>query len=183
MRHFKEHPSWEPVLRRLAESESGSNVKTFLTFENNGARHHAMGVGGRLTLTTTMFDNVRAEKIVREIRQSWLCRVGYHDQPLGERETTALNQIIRGTGVPDLILKLHSVFDVFPFDIEKAEELISQIEAFGVKPNQDGVLELRAGSPLDKDISVQVATHKRLRQLAIYLTTLPPVSETSKVAA
>lgn len=182
MLNLKEHPSWEPVLCRLAESKSGSNVKTFATFENGG-RHRAMGVGGRLTLTTTMFDNVRAEKIVREIRQSWLCRVGYHDQPLGERETASLNQIIRCTGVPDLILKLHAVFDVFPFDLDKAEELISRIEALGVKPNHNGVLELRAGSPLDKDISTQVATHKRLTQLAIYVTTLPPFSETSTIAA
>lgn len=159
-----------------------STARKNVRFEKR-ACHRAMGVGGRLTLTTTMFDNVRAEKIVQEIRQSWLCRVGYHDQPLGERETATLNQIIRRTGVPDLILKLYAVFDVLPFDLDKAEELISRIEALGVKPNQKGVLELRADSPLDKDISIQVATHKRLTQLAIYVTTLPPLSETSKVAA
>ena len=53
---FKEHPSWESVLRRRAESESRTNVETFLPFEKK-ANHRVMGVGGRQPLTTKTMSN------------------------------------------------------------------------------------------------------------------------------
>ena len=53
---FKEHPSWESVLRRLAESESRPNVETFNRLRRNLHRR-AKSVGGRQTLTTTTMSN------------------------------------------------------------------------------------------------------------------------------
>jgi hypothetical protein len=180
---FKEYSVLrEPVAAPRAEASVGAERKNAPLFEKC-QDHRLIGVGGRQTLTTTMTYEERAEKLLRNVQQAWLCRIGYHDQPLSKRETAALNQIILATGVLTLILKLFDVFQASPFDLDKVDELIGKIESLGIRPADQGGFELQPGSPIDKEIAGQVANNSRLARLMSYVTTPDLAAEPAKIAA
>lgn len=141
-------------------------------------------VGGRHTLITKNMNKNSFAKLVNEdIRKAWLCRIGYHGEPLTKVEIAALNEIVRQTGAGKLVVKLRWMFDEGPFNIDEVEKLIDSIETLGLRPGSDHEsLNLQPNSPLDKEISRQVVAHKDLSRLVAHVNT-PSFAATEQVAA
>lgn len=141
-------------------------------------------VGGRQTLKTKQMNKNNFRKLVDEdIRKAWLCRIGYHGEPLTKVEIAALNGIVRQTGMGKLVTRLYDLFDEVPSNPDEIKKQIDVIEMFGLRPgpNHNG-FELQPDSPLDKEISRQVVAHKDLSRLVAHVNT-PSFAATGKVAA
>lgn len=139
-------------------------------------------VGGRHTLTTKHMNNRDFKKRVDEyIRKAWLCRIGYHGEPLTKVEIAALNEIVRQTGAGKLVVKLGDVLDKDPIDGDAAKKLAETIEMIGLRPAPE-CFDLEPNSPLDKEISRHVVAHKDLSRLVAHVNT-PSFAATGKIAA
>jgi|SRR5579864_6409182 len=130
-------------------------------------------VGGRQRINYKTMNKKNFRKLVDEdIRKAWLCRIGYHDQPLTKVEIVALDGIIRQTGMGKLVAKLFDLFDEKPINLDETDKQINVIESLGLRPakNQKG-FEVQPNSPLDKEISEYVVAHKDLSRLVAHVNT------------
>jgi hypothetical protein len=118
------------------------------------------------------------------IAKAWLCRVGFHDQLLTEIEATTLNQIVHRTPAAKLFVRLDDLFEQDPMDADKIERTIESLELLGLHVNDNLVLELAEGSPLDDQISKMVVS-SHLPRLAAYIPmySAPLVSSSKEATA